>query len=373
MAPIIKELRKYPDQVISKVCVTAQHRQMLDQVLQLFEIKPDYDLNIMRDDQSLSYVTAGVLTELERVIQKEKPDCVLVQGDTTTTMAASLAAFYQCVKVAHIEAGLRTHHKYHPFPEEINRKVADAVADLHFASTDGAKRNLLREGIAEESILVTGNTVIDALLDVASRPYDWSNGPLARIPFHGSRVILVTAHRRESLGRPFESICRALREIAVRYDRDVHIVYPVHLNPHVWGPAHRWLDGVLNISLIPPLDYLPFVQLMKRAHLILTDSGGIQEEAPSLGVPVLVLREVTERMETLEAGTARLTGVDPKRIVAETIRLLEDGQVYQEMARARNPYGDGEASRRIVAVLLGERVETFVSLAAPMKAATPSP
>lgn len=362
LAPVIRELRKHPDRVVCKVCVTAQHRQMLDQVLRLFEIEPDYDLNIMQDDQSLSYVTAKVLTELEGVIQKERPDWVLVQGDTTTTMAASLAAFYQRVKVGHVEAGLRTGDKHRPYPEEMNRVIADHLADLHFAPAQRARQNLLREGIPEERILVTGNTVIDALLWAAEQPFDVGTLPVERSTFERSnvRLILVTCHRRESFGEPFEGICRALAEIAWRYP-DVHLVYPVHLNPHVREPAHRWLDGMPNISLIPPLDYLPFVHLMKRAYLILTDSGGIQEEAPSLGVPVLVLREVTERPEALEAGTARLAGVEPERIVAETIRLLEDGQVYQEMARAMNPYGDGQASIRIVKALLGFRMRRPVN------------
>ena len=353
MAPVIQELRQHPDKLVSKVCVTAQHRQMLDQVLRLFEIEPDYDLDIMQDDQSLSYVTATVLTEMERVIQKEKPDWVLVQGDTTTTMAASLAAFYQRVKVAHVEAGLRTGDKHRPYPEEMNRVIADHLADLHFAPTERARQNLLREGIPEKQILVTGNTVIDALLDVASRPYDWSNGPLAGLPSEGKRIILVTVHRRESFGPPFEGICWALGEIARRYP-DVHLVYPVHLNPHVWGPAHRWLDGLPNISLIPPLDYLPFVHLVKQAYLILTDSGGLQEEAPALGVPVLVLREVTERPEAVETGAVQVVGTERGRIVAEAVRLLEDAKVCERMAQAVNPYGDGHAAVRIVAALQRE-------------------
>jgi UDP-N-acetylglucosamine 2-epimerase (non-hydrolysing) len=392
LAPVIQELGKHPDWVMCKVCVTAQHRQMLDQVLRLFQIEPDYDLNIMQDDQSLSFVTARVLTELERVIQKEKPDWVVVQGDTTTTMAASLAAYYQRVKVVHVEAGLRTGDKHRPYPEEMNRVIADHLADLHFAPTERARQNLLREGIPEERILVTGNTIIDALLWAAAQPpplevlalfrqlgisheageqgskgaeergsrgyffpaHMHPGSPAQEAPQHPrphAPLLLVTCHRRESFGEPFEGICRALAEIARRYP-NVHLVYPVHLNPHVRGPAHRWLDGLPNIFLIPPLDYLPFVHLMKRAYLILTDSGGIQEEAPSLGVPVLVLREVTERLEAVEAGTARLAGVEPERVVAETVRLLEDRQVYQEMARAANPYGDGYAANRIVSALI---------------------
>jgi UDP-N-acetylglucosamine 2-epimerase (non-hydrolysing) len=350
IAPVIEELQRRPG-VECRVCVTAQHREMLDQVLNLFDIEPDYDLNIMQVDQSLSYVTARVLTELERVIQKEKLDWVLVQGDTTTTMAASLVAFYQKVRVGHVEAGLRTGDKFRPYPEEINRKIADAVCDLHFAPTERAKGNLLREGVPEESILVTGNTVIDALLDVASRPFDKRGTPLQGLPLDGKRVILVTAHRRESFGKPLQDICRALLDIAQRYD-EVHIVYPVHLNPNVQRSVQALLGGVSNISLIPPLDYLSLVHLMKQSYLILTDSGGIQEEAPSLGIPVLVLREVTERPEGVEAGTAKVVGTNTWRIIKETMRLLEDRAEYERMARAVNPYGDGRASKRIVQALL---------------------
>lgn len=358
LAPVIQELYKHPE-AKCRVCVTAQHRQMLDQVLRLFEIRPDYDLNIMQDNQSLSYVTASVLRELEGVIQKERPDWVLVQGDTTTTMAASVAAFYQRVKVAHIEAGLRTWNKFHPFPEEINRKVADAVADLHFAPTDQAKENLLREGVPVESILVTGNTVIDALLEAVSLPFGIKGTPVEEVPFDGNRVILVTAHRRENFGQPLREICLALKQIAEQYPDDVHIVYPVHLNPNVWGPVHSMLKGIHNISLLQPLDYHPFVNLMNRSHLILTDSGGLQEEAPGLGKPVLVMREVTERPEGVQAGTVRMAGVTTERIVKEVSHLLEDGEEYGRMAQAVNPYGDGRASGRIVNALFGKPVMPF--------------
>ena len=351
MASVIKELRKHPSKANCRVCVTAQHRQMLDQVLRLLEIKPDYDLDIMQDDQSLSYVTARTLTEVERVIQAEKPDWVLVQGDATTAMAASLAAFYQRVKVGHVEAGLRTWDKFRPYPEEINRKIADAVCDLHFTPTERAKKNLLREGVSKASILVTGNTVIDALLDIANRPFDRRGTPLEELPLDGRRVILVTAHRRESFGKPLQDICRGLLDIAQRYDGDVHIVYPIHLNPNVQEPVQALLGGVSNISLLPPLDYLTLVHLMKCSYLILTDSGGIQEEAPSLGVPVLVLREVTERPEGVEAGTAKVVGTSKQRIIEETIRLLEDRAEHERMARTVNPYGDGHASERIVQAL----------------------
>ena len=357
MAPVVKELEKHPDKVISRVCVTAQHREMLDQVLDLFEIEPDYDLDLMRPNQTLSALTARVFTELDSVIAQEKPDWVLVQGDTTTVMAASLVAFYHQVKVGHVEAGLRTHNKWEPFPEEINRKVAGAVADLHFAPTETAKENLLREGVKPEMIHVTGNTVIDALHIVAKMPYDLESGPLAGIPWE-KRIILVTAHRRENHGEPLENICAALREIAQRYD-DVHIVYPVHLNPNIWEPVQRMLGDVQNITLSPPLDYLPLVQLMKRLYMVLTDSGGIQEEAPGLGKPVLVLRETTERPEAMEAGTVRLVGIDRESIVYEAVRLLDDDDAYRQMAQAANPYGDGCAAERIVEILLGEEMTPF--------------
>ena len=352
MAPVIKELERHSEEIASRVCVTAQHRQMLDQVLNLFKIVPDYDLGVMEDNQSPTQVASAVLARLGPILQQERPDWVLVQGDTTTVAAASLAAFYARVKVGHVEAGLRTHDKWQPFPEEINRRLAGVVADLHFAPTEWARQNLLREDVPSEHIIVTGNPVIDALHWVAKLPYDPSAGSLADIPWD-RRIILVTAHRRENFGKPLENICRALREIAARYRDDVYIIYPVHLNPNVQGPVYRLLDGVPNITLLPPLDYLSFVYLMKRCYLMLTDSGGIQEEAPGLGKPVLVLREVTERPEALEAGTARLAGVEQGRIVAETIRLLEDGDAYRKMACAVNPYGDGRASKMIVQRIVG--------------------
>lgn len=351
MAPVVKELEKHPGEIISRVCVTAQHREMLDQVLELFEIVPDYDLNLMQPNQTLSELTAQVFTDLDPIIQQERPDWVLVQGDTTTVMAASLVAFYHQVKVGHVEAGLRTRDKWQPFPEEINRKVAGVVADLHFAPTERARKNLLREGVDPGAIFVTGNPVIDALLQVASKPYDVENGPLAGIPW-GKRILLVTAHRRENFGEPLERICAALREIAERYKGDVHVVYPVHLNPNVQEPVYRLLGDVPNITLLPPLDYLPLVQLMKRSYLVLTDSGGIQEEAPGFGKPVLVLREKTERPEAVDAGTVRLVGTDSGQIVMWARRLLDDVVVYDQMAHAVNPYGDGRAARRIVNHLL---------------------
>ena len=360
MAPVVKMMERYPDRIISRVCVTAQHREMLDQILRLFDIQPDHDLDLMRPQQTLAQVTASVLTELTPIIEAEQPDWLLVQGDTTTVMAASLAAFYLGVRVGHVEAGLRTRDKRQPFPEEINRRVAGVVADLHFAPTTWAKDNLLREQVPAEQILVTGNSVIDALFTVSDKPYEPQKGALAGIPWD-KRLILVTAHRRENFGRSFEDICHALKTIADRYPNDVHLVYPVHLNPNVQEPVYRLLAKVPNISLLSPLDYLPLVYLMKRCFLVLTDSGGIQEEAPGLGKPVLVLRNKTERPEGVEAGTVKLVGTDQGKIVAEAVQLLEDPQTYARMAQARNPYGDGQAAARVVKMLLGDMVEAYTS------------
>jgi UDP-N-acetylglucosamine 2-epimerase (non-hydrolysing) len=352
MAPVVKELEKRAGHIISRVCVTAQHRQMLDQVLSLFEIQPDHDLNVMQDSQSPTQVAAAVLAKLEPVLQAERPDWVLVQGDTTTVASAALAAFYAGAKVGHVEAGLRTFDKYQPFPEEINRRVAGVIADLHFAPTQRARENLLREGVPDAMIRVTGNPVIDALHMVADLPYDPASGPLAPVPWN-QRLILVTAHRRENFGQPLEQVCLALQDIAQIYAGDAHIVYPVHLNPNVQEPARRILSRVPGVTLTDPLDYLPLVYLMKRATLVLTDSGGIQEEAPGLGKPVLVLREVTERPEAVDAGTVRVVGTDRARIVEWARRLLDDPAEYDKMARAVNPYGDGQAAPRIVDAILG--------------------
>ena len=354
MTPVIKEMRKHPGEFICRVCVTAQHRQMIDPLLQLFNIKPEYDLNIMQDNQSLEHITIIVMAQLSEIIKEEIPDYLLVQGDTTTAMAASMAAFYQKVKIAHIEAGLRTWNKMHPFPEEINRKIFDAVSDLCFAHTEQAKQNLLREGIAEENIEVTGNTVIDTLLDIVGREFDLKGTVLENIPFNDRKVILVTAHRRENIGQPLINICNAIKEITLRYPSDVYVVYPVHLNPNVQEPAYSILGGLENVLLTDPLDYEPFVQLMKRSYLILTDSGGLQEEAPSLGKPVLVLREVTERPEVVEAGAAQIVGTRPERIIEWTMELLENEREYERMSKVVNPYGDGKASERITARLLKE-------------------
>jgi UDP-N-acetylglucosamine 2-epimerase (non-hydrolysing) len=343
----------------SRVCVTAQHRQMLDQVLDLFAIRPDYDLNLMRDDQSLAEMSAAIFTHLDPVLTDFQPDWVLAQGDTTTVAITSLLAYYRRIRFGHVEAGLRTHDKWQPFPEEINRRVAGVTADLHFAPTDWARQNLLKEGVEDAIIKVTGNPVIDALQVVAKQPEPKEvTGLLQRLGIATirpsdhptNRLILVTAHRRENFGKPLEDVCKALKELASR--GDVEIVYPVHLNPHVQGPVHLLLGGVPHITLLPPLDYLPLVHLMKRARLILTDSGGIQEEAPAFGVPVLVLREVTERPEGVAAGTLKLVGTATRRIVEEATRLLDDPAAHAEMARASNPFGDGQSARRIVESLL---------------------
>lgn len=349
MAPVILRLRQTPG-VDSVVCVTAQHREMLDQVLDLFGIRPDIDLNLMRPEQTLAGISAAIFTHLDPVLREVQPDWVLAQGDTTTVMATALLSYYHRIRFGHVEAGLRTGDKWQPFPEEINRRVAGVVADLHFAPTDWARQNLLREGIPEETIWVTGNPVIDALHQIVQYPFDWDASPLAKLP-SDKRLILVTAHRRENFGRPLENICAALRKLSAR--PDVHLVYPVHLNPNVWDVVHRLLDGVPNITLLPPLDYLPLVHLLKRSVLVLTDSGGLQEEAPGLGVPVLVLRTVTERPEGVQAGTVKLVGTDTARIVQEATRLLDDPQAHAAMAQAVNPYGDGHAAKRIVNALIG--------------------
>jgi UDP-N-acetylglucosamine 2-epimerase (non-hydrolysing) len=358
MAPVVQRLSHTPG-VESLVCVTAQHREMLDQVLNLFEIQPDVDLDLMQPNQTLAGITAAIFTGLDPVLADVKPDWILVQGDTTTVMATALLAYYHRIKVGHVEAGLRTGDKWQPFPEEINRRVAGVIADLHFAPTEWSRQNLLREGIPDKNIVVTGNPVIDALQIVANRPPTAEvtlllreAGLLERGEAGSPRLILVTAHRRENFGTPLEQICQALIDLAELYGDGVRIVYPVHLNPNVQEPAYRLLKGIPNISLLPPLDYLPLVHFLKRATLVLTDSGGIQEEAPGLGVPVLVLRAVTERPEGVEAGTVRLVGTEREKIVAEARWLLDDPVAHAAMARAVNPYGDGHAAERIVEALL---------------------
>ncbi|MXJ83796.1 non-hydrolyzing UDP-N-acetylglucosamine 2-epimerase [Klebsiella michiganensis] len=359
MAPLVHALAKDPH-FEAKVCVTAQHREMLDQVLKLFSIVPEYDLNIMQPGQGLTEITCRILEGLKPVLESFKPDVVLVHGDTTTTMAASLAAFYQRIPVGHVEAGLRTGDLSSPWPEEGNRTLTGHLATYHFAPTETSRQNLLRENIADNRITVTGNTVIDALFWVRDRVLSdeaLHNELTQRYPFlaNGKKMILVTGHRRESFGRGFEQICHALAEIAAN-NPDVQIVYPVHLNPNVSEPVKRILGHVENVMLIEPQDYLPFVWLMNRAWLILTDSGGIQEEAPSLGKPVLVMREMTERPEAVSAGTVCLVGTDSQRIVNEVTRLLQDESAYQAMSRAHNPYGDGHACHRILSALKNNQV-----------------
>jgi UDP-N-acetylglucosamine 2-epimerase (non-hydrolysing) len=358
MAPVIKELCHHQDVFQTVVCVTAQHRQMLDQVLDIFQIHPDYDLDIMTAGQDLFDVTCNVLSGLKPVLYKDQPDMVLIHGDTTTTMAAALAAYYGHYKVGHIEAGLRTHDKFAPFPEEINRKVAGCLTDIHFAPTASARENLLREGVHEDAIFVTGNTVIDALLDVSAMidrdpqleerlSHDFGYLNSAR------KLILVTGHRRENFKEGFENICKALAQLAEAH-RNVDILYPVHLNPNVQEPVKRLLGNGKydNIHLIEPVDYLSFVYLLKQANFIITDSGGIQEEAPSLSKPVLVMRGKTERPEAVDAGTVKLVGTNVEKIVCEATTLLSDESVYYQMSSLQNPYGDGHAAKRIAKVLL---------------------
>ncbi|KAI3595329.1 UDP-N-acetylglucosamine 2-epimerase [Cupriavidus necator H850] len=354
MAPLVKVLAE-DGSIQCHVCVTAQHREMLDQVLRLFEIRPDYDLNVMKPGQDLYELTGNILSGMKEVLDSARPDLVLVHGDTSTTLATTLAAYYKQIPVGHVEAGLRTGNLYSPWPEEANRKVTGSLAALHFAPTERSRQNLLREGVRDDSVVVTGNTVIDALLAVRKRlkqDATLRRQALRQIPYDiGPRpIVLVTGHRRESFGQGFERICSALSEIA-RAHADVDIIYPVHLNPNVREPVRRHLSGIGNIHLIEPLDYLPFVLLMDSARLILTDSGGIQEEAPSLGKPVLVMRDTTERPEAVDAGTVKLVGTSVDKLVSNVSLLLRDDDAYQAMSRASNPYGDGSASARICAAI----------------------
>jgi UDP-N-acetylglucosamine 2-epimerase (non-hydrolysing) len=394
MAPVVHALAQTPG-VEARVCVTAQHRQMLDQVLDLFDVRPDVDLDLMRDNQSLAELSAAIFTHLDPVLEKYNPDWVLVQGDTTTVAITALMAYYRRIRVGHVEAGLRTHDKWQPFPEEINRRVAGVTADLHFAPTEWSRQNLLREGVPDSAIVVTGNPVIDALqvvarqkepeevtqllsklgINVIARRLERSEAQsktdeaipkgdaisaheeiASSLPSvaprndRGKKLILVTAHRRENFGQPLENICAALKELAAR--GDVEIIYPVHLNPNVQEPVYRLLGNVPHVTLLPPLDYLPLVHLMKRSTIVLTDSGGIQEEAPAFGVPVLVLRQVTERPEGVKAGVLKLVGTADRLIVQEANRLLDDPAAYAAMARASNPFGDGHAAERIVRAIM---------------------
>jgi len=362
MAPLVKEFQKHPEDFETVVCVTAQHREMLDQVLNLFEITPDYDLDIMKPGQDLYEVTCNILMGLRGVLEEAKPDVVLVHGDTSTTLATSLAAFYQQIAVGHVEAGLRTNNIYSPWPEEGNRQVTGRLTTYHFAPTKESGSNLIKENVDISNMNVTGNTVIDALLSVVSKIE--SDSDLAERLYksvadkgysynENKRLILVTGHRRENFGQGFLNICAALKELAIKYP-DVDIVYPVHLNPNVQKPVNEILSDVDNVFLIAPLDYEPFVYLMSRSYFILTDSGGIQEEAPSLGKPVLVMRDTTERPEALKAGTVKLVGTDSSKIIKECITLLEDQDSYLTMSKSHNPYGDGKACEKIVTYLKGK-------------------
>lgn len=353
MAPVVNALEASPH-FSAKVCVTGQHREMLDYVLSLFSISPDFDLDIMEKDQDLTDITCRVLSGLRSIFQTYKPDWILVHGDTTTTFTASLAAFYHKISVAHVEAGLRTGNIYSPWPEEINRRLTSSITRLHFAPTNTARKNLLDENIDNDRIIITGNTVIDSLMEIRQRIH-LNNELQAKLEDSfsfipsGKKIILITGHRRENFGQGFHDICTAIAQIAER--EDVHIIYPVHLNPKVQEPVYKLLSGLTSVSLISPMEYLPFVYLMERASIILTDSGGVQEEAPSLGKPVLVMRETTERPEAVQAGTVKLVGTNPSKIFACINALLDDKQLYNQMATSHNPYGDGHAAERIVSAL----------------------
>jgi len=349
MAPVIKELDKFPQELTSVICVTGQHRQMLDQVLQLFDIYPHLDLNLMQPNQRLATLTARLFEELDRVVEQVQPDWILAQGDTTTVFVAAVTAYYHGVRFGHVEAGLRTLDKRRPFPEEMNRRLADAATDVYFAPTERARQALLREGFADAAIHVTGNTIVDALLEISRRPFDWNGSALSAVP-QDERMVLITAHRRESFGEPFRELCHAIRELAARFV-NIRFIYPVHLNPNVRRPVGDILSGLNNVHLIEPLDYAALVHLMKRSTLILTDSGGIQEEAPTFGVPVLVMRDATERPEGVEAGIAKLVGTRRASIVAAASRALSEEQPAAHRESMVNPYGDGRAAQRIVQLL----------------------
>ncbi|MBP3780250.1 MAG: UDP-N-acetylglucosamine 2-epimerase (non-hydrolyzing) [Selenomonas sp.] len=351
MAPIVLELSKHPDKIVPIVAVTAQHREMLDQVLGLFHITPDYDLDIMAQGQTLFDITSKAMMGLDKVLEQEKPDIVLVHGDTTTTFAGALAAYYHQTTVGHVEAGLRTHNKYSPFPEEMNRKLTGCIADLNFAPTNTSESNLLAENVQADSIFVTGNTVIDALHHTVREDFCFADDMLQSIDFAHKRIILVTTHRRENLGEPMRHVYKALRRLTEEFD-DVEVVFPVHKNPKVREVVKEELGDLQKVHLIDPLDYEPFANLMHKAHLILTDSGGVQEEAPALGKPVLVLRDTTERPEAVAAGTVKLIGTDSERVYAEAKTLLTDKEEYSRMAESVNPYGDGKASERIIQAIL---------------------
>ena len=351
MCPLVLEMSKYPDYIEPIVAVTAQHREMLDQVLELFNIKPDYDLNIMASGQTLYDITTRALTGLKEVIEEAKPDMVLVHGDTTTTFAGALAAFYAQVPVGHVEAGLRTGNKYSPYPEEMNRKLTGSIADMHFAPTSTSKANLLKENVNPETILVTGNTVIDALETTVKADYKFADAEFNKIFARGNRLILMTTHRRENLGEPMRNVYKALRKVLETHS-DVEAIFPVHKNPKVREIVQEELGGLDRVHLIEPMDYEPFANLMGKVDIVLTDSGGIQEEAPALGKPVLVLRDTTERPEAVDAGTVKLIGTEYEDVLRETNLLLDDAEHYKKMAEATNPYGDGKACERIIRAIL---------------------
>ena len=351
MCPLVLEMGKYPDYIEPIVAVTAQHREMLDQVLELFNIKPDYDLNIMASGQTLYDITTKALNGLKEVIEEAKPDMVLVHGDTTTTFAGALAAFYAQVPVGHVEAGLRTGNKYSPYPEEMNRKLTGSIADMHFAPTSTSKANLLKENVNPETILVTGNTVIDALETTVKANYEFADAEFNKIFARGNRLILMTTHRRENLGEPMRNVYKALRKVLETH-ADVEAIFPVHKNPKVREIVHEELGGLDRVHLIEPMDYEPFANLMGKVDIVLTDSGGIQEEAPALGKPVLVLRDTTERPEAVDAGTVKLIGTEYEDVLRETNLLLDDAEHYKKMAEATNPYGDGKACERIIRAIL---------------------
>ena len=351
MAPLVKELEKNSDKIESKVCVTAQHRQMLDQVLEIFDIKPDYDLNIMKDRQTLMSITTRGLDGLDEVMKEAKPDIVLVHGDTTTTFVGSLAAFYNQIAVGHVEAGLRTYDKYSPYPEEVNRRLTGVIADMHFAPTERNRGNLLRENVSDDTIYVTGNTVIDALKTTVRADYEFKDSTLAGMDWEGKKVIVMTAHRRENLGEPLRNICRAVKRIVEDFE-DVEVVYPVHMNPAVREVANEILGGMDRVKLIEPVNADELHNAISRGYMVMTDSGGLQEEAPSLGKPVLVMRNETERPEAVDAGTVKIAGVDENVIYDMAKELICSSEAYGKMAKAVNPYGDGHASERIVKAII---------------------
>jgi UDP-N-acetylglucosamine 2-epimerase len=353
LAPVVQALQKHNGEIESVTCSTGQHREMLQQVLDIFHLEPDIQLDVMEPNQTLSALTANLLKALDRVVDDVRPDWIIAQGDTTTVLVASLVAHYHQINFGHVEAGLRTYDKFRPFPEEANRQIADILSDAYFVPTARAQDTLLQEGVSKDAIYLTGNTVVDAAQFIAGQPFDSTTGPLRDLP-DDKRLVLVTAHRRESFGEPFRQLCYTLRDLAIRFQADTHFVYPVHLNPNVQAPVYEILSDLPNVSLLPPLDYSSLIHLMERSYLILTDSGGIQEEAPTFKVPLLVMRDTTERPEGVDLGVAKLVGTEYESIASEVIRLLTDSDAHEAMRKADNPYGDGRAADRIVSVLLAK-------------------